>query len=109
MPMQVAVIGGGSWGTTVAHLCAKNVPTTLWARRADVAAEVRDEHRNSEYLAGFADPSPPSPVDELTDGGQADSSTANSTNADTPTSGTRTGIGDTPPPQDKSIQPGMSP
>ena len=53
MPMQVAVIGGGSWGTTVAHLCAKNVPTTLWARRADVAAEVRDEHRNSEYLAGF--------------------------------------------------------
>ena len=40
--MQVAVIGGGSWGTTVAHLCAKNVPTTLWARRDEVAAEVRD-------------------------------------------------------------------
>jgi glycerol-3-phosphate dehydrogenase (NAD(P)+) len=51
--MQVAVIGGGSWGTTVAHLCAKNAPTTLWARRADVVAEVRDEHRNSHYLAGF--------------------------------------------------------
>jgi glycerol-3-phosphate dehydrogenase (NAD(P)+) len=51
--MQVAVIGGGSWGTTVAHLCAKNAPTTLWARRADVVAEVRDEHRNSQYLAGF--------------------------------------------------------
>ena len=51
--MQVAVIGGGSWGTTVAHLCAKNVPTTLWARRDDVAAEVRDEHRNSQYLAGL--------------------------------------------------------
>jgi glycerol-3-phosphate dehydrogenase (NAD(P)+) len=53
MPMQVAVIGGGSWGTTVAHLCAKNAPTTLWARREDVAAEVRDQHMNSAYLAGY--------------------------------------------------------
>lgn len=51
--MQVAVIGGGSWGTTVAHLCAKNAPTTLWARRDEVVAEVRDEHRNSTYLGGF--------------------------------------------------------
>ena len=40
MPIQVAVIGGGSWGTTVAHLCAKNVPTTLWARRREVAEEI---------------------------------------------------------------------
>jgi glycerol-3-phosphate dehydrogenase (NAD(P)+) len=53
MPIRVAVIGGGSWGTTVAHLCAKNAPTTLWARRDDVAAEVRDHHTNSAYLAGF--------------------------------------------------------
>jgi glycerol-3-phosphate dehydrogenase (NAD(P)+) len=53
MSMQVAVIGGGSWGTTVAHLCAKNAPTTLWARRDDVAAEVRDSHTNSRYLPGF--------------------------------------------------------
>lgn len=53
MPMQVAVIGAGSWGTTVAHLCAKNVPTTLWARRDDVAVEVRDHHCNSQYLKGF--------------------------------------------------------
>jgi glycerol-3-phosphate dehydrogenase (NAD(P)+) len=53
MPMQVAVIGGGSWGTTVAHLCAKNTPTTLWARREEVAVEVRDEHRNRAYLEGF--------------------------------------------------------
>ncbi len=53
MSMQVAVIGAGSWGTTVAHLCAQNVPTTLWARRGEVAAEVRDQHRNSTYLEGF--------------------------------------------------------
>jgi glycerol-3-phosphate dehydrogenase (NAD(P)+) len=53
MSIRVAVIGGGSWGTTVAHLCAKNTPTFLWARREDVAAEVRDRHCNSAYLAGF--------------------------------------------------------
>ena len=53
MPMQVAVIGAGSWGTTVAHLCAKNVPTTLWARREDVAVEVRDTHVNTAYLKGY--------------------------------------------------------
>jgi glycerol-3-phosphate dehydrogenase (NAD(P)+) len=53
MPIQVAVIGGGSWGTTVAHLCAKNTPTTLWARRDEVAVEVRDKHTNSAYLKGF--------------------------------------------------------
>jgi glycerol-3-phosphate dehydrogenase (NAD(P)+) len=53
MPMQVAVIGAGSWGTTVAHLCARNAPTTLWARRPDVAEQVRDAHVNEQYLPGF--------------------------------------------------------
>ena len=53
MTMQVAVIGGGSWGTTVAHLCAHNAPTTLWARRDDAAAEIRERHVNSRYLAGY--------------------------------------------------------
>lgn len=53
MPIRVAVIGGGSWGTTVAHLCAKNTATTLWARREEVAAEVRDRHTNAAYLPGF--------------------------------------------------------
>lgn len=58
MQMQVAVIGAGSWGTTVAHLCARNTPTTLWARRPEVAEEIRDHHRNSRYLEGFdLDPS----------------------------------------------------
>ena len=51
--MQVAVIGAGSWGTTVAHLCARNAPTTLWARRDEVATEVREDHRNSDYLEGY--------------------------------------------------------
>lgn len=47
------MIGAGSWGTTVAHLCAQNTPTTLWARRDEVAVEVRDDHTNASYLKGF--------------------------------------------------------
>ncbi len=53
MPIRVAVIGAGSWGTTVASLTAKNTPTTLWSRRADLAVEIRDKHTNSDYLAGY--------------------------------------------------------
>lgn len=46
----VAVIGAGSWGTTVASMTARNVPTLLWARRDEVAREINDKHRNSQYL-----------------------------------------------------------
>lgn len=51
--MRVAVIGAGSWGTTIASLCAENAPTILWARREEVAAEISDEHVNRDYLADF--------------------------------------------------------
>lgn len=55
---RVAVIGAGSWGTTVASLAASNVPTLLWARRPDVAAEIDEHHVNSRYLADLPlDPS----------------------------------------------------
>jgi glycerol-3-phosphate dehydrogenase (NAD(P)+) len=46
----VAVIGAGSWGTTVASLAARNAPTVLWARRPEVAAEVESRHTNQAYL-----------------------------------------------------------
>jgi glycerol-3-phosphate dehydrogenase (NAD(P)+) len=48
--VRVTVLGGGSWGTTVAALAAANVPTVLWARDPQVAHEVTEEHRNSRYL-----------------------------------------------------------
>lgn len=48
--LRVAVIGAGSWGTTVAHLAARNGPTQLWARRPEVAEEINDRHANSAYL-----------------------------------------------------------
>jgi len=53
MEICAAVIGAGSWGTTVAHLLAHNTSTVLWARDPDVAAEVSERHTNSRYLAGY--------------------------------------------------------
>jgi glycerol-3-phosphate dehydrogenase (NAD(P)+) len=53
MKIRAAVIGAGSWGTTVAHLLAHNVPTMLWARDPEVARDINENHRNSRYLAGF--------------------------------------------------------
>ena len=53
MPIRVAVIGAGSWGTTVAAWRRQRPPTMLWARRPELAAEVAQDHRNSTYLEGF--------------------------------------------------------
>jgi glycerol-3-phosphate dehydrogenase (NAD(P)+) len=52
--MRVTVLGGGSWGTTMASLLAPRHPTILWARNADVAAAVDKEHANPIYLPGSA-------------------------------------------------------
>jgi glycerol-3-phosphate dehydrogenase (NAD(P)+) len=49
----VAVVGGGSWGTTVAHLASQQVPTVLWARRPELAEEINTRHTNERYLPGF--------------------------------------------------------
>jgi glycerol-3-phosphate dehydrogenase (NAD(P)+) len=54
MDMKVAVVGAGSWGTTVAHLCAHNAPTLIHSRREDVAAAINERHENPRYLEGFA-------------------------------------------------------
>jgi len=49
-PVQVSVLGGGSWGTTVAALASLNTPTLLWARDPETAAEINAQHTNSRYL-----------------------------------------------------------
>ena len=51
--LRVTVLGGGSWGTTVAHLSAHNAPTTVWARDAAVVDAINNEHRNPRYLDGY--------------------------------------------------------
>ena len=50
MPINVAVIGAGSWGTTVAAMAAVNTPTVLWARRPELAEQINGEHVNGDYL-----------------------------------------------------------
>ncbi|MGA1363114.1 MAG: NAD(P)H-dependent glycerol-3-phosphate dehydrogenase, partial [Ilumatobacteraceae bacterium] len=52
--IRMAVVGAGSWGTTVASLAAENTPTVLWARRGDVADEINSRHTNTTYLGGRA-------------------------------------------------------
>jgi glycerol-3-phosphate dehydrogenase (NAD(P)+) len=49
---RIAVVGAGSWGTAVAAIAAGNVATTLWARRPELAAQIRDRHENPSYLPG---------------------------------------------------------
>ncbi|MEM7333602.1 MAG: NAD(P)H-dependent glycerol-3-phosphate dehydrogenase [Chloroflexota bacterium] len=50
MNLRVGLLGGGSWGTTVASLTAHNVPTTLWARRQETVDEINSQHTNGRYL-----------------------------------------------------------
>ena len=50
--MNVAVLGGGSWGTTVASMVARNTPVTLWARKRATVDEINHSHTNATYLPG---------------------------------------------------------
>jgi glycerol-3-phosphate dehydrogenase (NAD(P)+) len=54
MSLKIGILGGGSWGTTVASLMAKNSPTIMWARDVHTVEEINKHHRNEKYLAGFA-------------------------------------------------------
>ena len=50
----VCVLGGGSFGTTLANLMATNgIPVTLWLRDEAVARQITEEHENHRYLPGF--------------------------------------------------------
>ncbi|MFO7279621.1 MAG: NAD(P)H-dependent glycerol-3-phosphate dehydrogenase [Thermoanaerobacterales bacterium] len=53
MPIRVAVVGAGSWGTTVAALASLNTPTVLWARRPELAEAIARTRRNPDYLPDF--------------------------------------------------------
>jgi glycerol-3-phosphate dehydrogenase (NAD(P)+) len=52
MRLRAAILGAGSWGTTVASLVARNVPATLWARAEDTVNEINARHTNERYLPG---------------------------------------------------------
>ncbi len=50
MTLKIGLLGGGSWGTTVAALATRNAPVTLWARDAATVEDINANHRNSRYL-----------------------------------------------------------
>lgn len=50
MNLKVGILGGGSWGTTVASLVAKNAEATIWARNEETVTEINEHHTNEKYL-----------------------------------------------------------
>lgn len=51
--VKYAVIGAGSWGTTVASIAAPHAPTVVWTRRPEIAKSINKKHRNKRYLKGL--------------------------------------------------------
>ncbi|MCI0155199.1 NAD(P)-dependent glycerol-3-phosphate dehydrogenase [Leifsonia shinshuensis] len=53
-PRRIAVLGAGSWGTTFAKILADGGNgVVLWARRPELAREINEVKRNSDYLEGI--------------------------------------------------------
>lgn len=52
MQLNVGLLGGGSWGTTVASLTARNANTVIWARNEKTVNEINEHRTNSKYLPG---------------------------------------------------------
>lgn len=50
MNLRIGLLGGGSWGTTVGALVARNTAVTLWARDANTVDEINSQHTNSKFL-----------------------------------------------------------
>lgn len=51
---RVCVLGGGGWGTALAHLCAqKGFDVTIWAREAEVVEAINGHHTNAVFLEGI--------------------------------------------------------
>ncbi|TFD62609.1 NAD(P)-dependent glycerol-3-phosphate dehydrogenase [Cryobacterium suzukii] len=49
----MAVLGAGSWGTTFAKILTDGgADVVLWARRPELAREISEARRNSDYLPG---------------------------------------------------------
>jgi glycerol-3-phosphate dehydrogenase (NAD(P)+) len=56
VPIPVAVLGAGSFGTCLALLCAREHDVSIWARDPGLADAINREHRNPKYLSHVAIP-----------------------------------------------------
>src|SRR5687767_4906564 len=51
---HVGVIGGGSWGTTIANIIGENNYKVIhWLRDQDVVDKINTDHENAKYLPDF--------------------------------------------------------
>lgn len=48
---KIAVLGGGSWGTTTASVISRQCEAMLWARDAQIVDQINRHHTNTRYLA----------------------------------------------------------
>lgn len=55
-PASVAVVGAGSWGTTVAAITSARASTVLWCRDPALAETIARTRENPAYLPGVALP-----------------------------------------------------
>ena len=52
---KIAVIGGGAWGTALAHvLSLQSLDVTIWAHEAETVREIREHRTNSVFLPGIS-------------------------------------------------------
>jgi glycerol-3-phosphate dehydrogenase (NAD(P)+) len=52
--VKIGVIGGGAWGTALAHVMAQRADVLLWARETEVVAAINDTRANPDFLPGVA-------------------------------------------------------
>ncbi|WP_428683626.1 NAD(P)H-dependent glycerol-3-phosphate dehydrogenase [Sphingopyxis sp.] len=65
MRLKVGLLGGGSWGTTVASLVSRNAPIKLWARDAETVDGINAAHENRKYLPGIKLPAALSATNDM--------------------------------------------
>ena len=65
MDETLVVLGGGSWGTTLASIAVSHRPTVLWVRSDELAREINAQHTNARYLPGIELPAALSATTDL--------------------------------------------
>jgi glycerol-3-phosphate dehydrogenase (NAD(P)+) len=70
---NIAVIGAGAWGTTLALIAdSAGAKVTLWAREPDVVKSLRNNRENRQFLKGIAIPERIEATDDLARACEAD-------------------------------------